>query len=308
MKKLLAITNHFNPSPEVPLIFAETPKGMEIHSSFWNQLLYFYDGKNKHTLFFETNKKPNDLTPLDKYDGLYIRSDGPVDNDTMSIVLREAERRNIPKLGFHPYVGGSRIGSKADTMHFCNTNLDMLFPMSFFGKYTMIEKYFDTIVKKIGLPFVCKPNNLSKGRGVSLIHSKKELKKYFSEILEEYGTKKSYFLAQKYIKNKGDVRVLVIGKKTHAIRRYTEAKDEFRNNVSLGGETQKITISTETKKLMKKIVKKLNLDFAGIDYIEYGKKQIFLEVNRTPGLTGVSGAHNKNMFKETMDYIYKKIK
>lgn len=306
MKKILVITHHTNPSPEVPLILNLIKEKTSVDQVFWNEILYYYDGHKKHTIYFDIAES-HKLTKLSDYDAVYIRSDAPTDRDTLHILVRETEHLDIPLIGFHPHVEGTTLNAKADTTHYCSTELNMKFPEGYFGNYALLLKHFDTIAGKLGLPLVCKPNNLSKGRGVALIQSKKQLHAHMKEVIKTYGRKKFYFIMQKFVPNDGDYRILVIGNNLYGIKRRSNNKKEFRNNFSLGGSVQKIAISPDMKLTAKQIKKALKLDFAGIDFILRGKTKIFLEVNRTPGLSGVSQAHGTSMFDETRKYIEKKL-
>jgi hypothetical protein len=306
MKKILVITYHQNPSPEVPKILDFLREKNHVDEAFWNEMLYYYDGKNKHILYFDIEASGK-MTRLTDYDMVYIRSDGPIDRDSMQLVVREATRQHITIIGFHPNIDGVSLNAKADTTHYCNNELQMQFPQSFFGNYALLIKHFNTISAELGLPLVCKPNNLSKGRGVALVHTVEEFKENCRSIIAQYGKKKMYFIAQKFIPNDGDYRILMIGSKLFGIKRSRLDKKEFRNNFSLGGTVEKVEVPEDIKKLALRIRKKMKLDFAGIDYILSGKKKIFLEVNRTPGLSGVSQAHGQSMFEKTAQHIEKEL-
>lgn len=307
MAQILVITYHQNPSPEVPRILKLLREKNQVDEAFWNEMLYYYDGKKTHTLYVDI-ARAHKLTELKDYDALYIRSDGPIDRDSLQVLVREALRLGIAIIGFHPCVDGFALNAKADTAHYCNVHLDMIFPQSFFGNYTLLVKHFDRISTRLGLPLVCKPNNLSKGRGVRLIYTKEQLRAHAREVIKRYGRKKMYFILQTFIPNDGDYRILMIGSKLFGIKRTSTNTQEFRNNFSLGARVEKITVPEDIKKIAARIKKIMKLDFAGIDYIIDGKKKIFLEVNRTPGLAGVSQAHKKSMFEETRQYIEKKLK
>ena len=68
-----------------------------------------------------------------------------------------------------------------------------------------------------------------------------------------------------------DVRVYIIGNKIikAVLRTSTES---FKSNYSLGGKVQEYTLNNEEKAMVERIVDKLPLDYAGIDFTFTGRR------------------------------------
>ena len=79
-----------------------------------------------------------------------------------------------------------------------------------------------------------------------------------------------------------DVRVYIIGNKIikAVLRTSTES---FRSNYSLGGKVQEYTLNNEEKAMVERIVDKLSLDYAGIDFTFNNGKAVFNEIEDAVG-------------------------
>ena len=79
-----------------------------------------------------------------------------------------------------------------------------------------------------------------------------------------------------------DVRVYIIGNKIikAVLRTSTES---FKSNYSLGGKVQEYTLNNEEKAMVERIVDKLPLDYAGIDFTFHNGKAVFNEIEDAVG-------------------------
>ena len=79
-----------------------------------------------------------------------------------------------------------------------------------------------------------------------------------------------------------DVRVYIIGNKIikAVLRTSTES---FKSNYSLGGKVQEYTLNNEEKAMVERIVDKLPLDYAGIDFTFNNGKAVFNEIEDAVG-------------------------
>lgn len=101
--------------------------------------------------------------------------------------------------------------------------------------------------------------------------------------------------------------MLVIGSTTYAMKRTAQTDGEFRHNFSLGGTVAPATIPRHIEELSILATARMRQDFAGVDYIVHNGTFLCLEVNKAPGLNGISRAHpDKDLFKEVADYIEQK--
>lgn len=304
MKQILIIALPDRTSPELDQLRKEFSPSTKTSVGFWNDLLYYHDGNKHHTIFLSEEEQ---LKNIREFNSIFLRAYTPLEPDIRNILIRESQRAGITLIGTIPDPN-SNIENKVDTMHFCNTTLGMIFPQTFFANYRVILRHFDHIAETLGYPFVCKPNSLRKGEGVVKINSKEEFITYRQALCESIGKKKtSYFLCQKFIENDGDYRVLVIGNTTYTMKRTAQKEGEFRHNFSLGGSVAPANIPKEIEEQSIRATASMRQDFSGVDYIENAGTFICLEVNKAPGLGGISSAHPEaNLFKQVAKYIEEK--
>jgi D-alanine-D-alanine ligase-like ATP-grasp enzyme len=153
-----------------------------------------------------------------------------------------------------------------------------------------------SLVKEFGLPLVVKPINGSQGKGVKLIKSENDLKKYLEKSTDKIVT------VQKFVKNDGDWRLFFLGNELiYAIVRKSSDSKEFRNNTSLGGSAQNKVPPKEIETLAKKAHDVSGLDISGVDVIvdkETGKAYI-MEVNAAPQFYS-----DEKRFKKVINKIF----
>ena len=157
---------------------------------------------------------------------------------------------------------------------------------------SFIQKY-----KKI----VVKPVEGYGGSNVSLI------KKFNKKIINRYFRKYNHIVIQKFLKeiSKGDKRIFIInGKIKGAISRVPK-QGSFLSNMSKGAEPKKININTKElriSKIVAKELKKNNIYFAGIDFIQ-GKLIGDINVTSPTGLKTYYDLTGINLAKYFFDNI-----
>lgn len=115
------------------------------------------------------------------------------------------------------------------------------------------------------------------GSEVFLVKSAEECK----EILSLHPNK--YFIAQELASEPGiDMRVYVLGGKVLAAVKRT-SKTDFRSNFSLGGSAELVQLPTEVLLTVKTVVKALEADFVGIDFIRHNGKWVLNEIEDVVG-------------------------
>ncbi len=138
---------------------------------------------------------------------------------------------------------------------------------------------FTEIKKILGIPFVLKDRNGSRGEKCFLISNNMD----FLNIIEKY--KDTSFILQKYIEgSKGkDARIYIVGEKiVDCILRESDNSD-FRSNLNLGGNARKYAIPEEIKNQAIAIAKKLDLSIVSVDYLIDKGKYILCEINTNAG-------------------------
>ncbi len=143
-----------------------------------------------------------------------------------------------------------------------------------------LSSFVSDAAKKLGLPVVFKECFGSFGEQVFLCKSEEEI---ISRISEKP------FILQEFITQSAgrDKRLEVVGGKVVCAAR-RENKNDFRSNVTNGGEMLGVLASKEEKALAVKACEVLGLDFGGVDILDGG---YVCEVN--------SNAHIINIMKST---------
>ncbi len=134
---------------------------------------------------------------------------------------------------------------------------------------TIFTQNIDEIKKfiKINKKIILKPIHSYGGNDIHL------LTKFDQSLIKRFIKKHNYIMCQKFLSkiSEGDKRVFIInGKIVGAISRIPK-KGSFLSNLSKGGKAIKINLTSLEKKISKKIAKDLkkeNIFFAGIDFID----------------------------------------
>ena len=156
-----------------------------------------------------------------------------------------------------------------------------------------------------GAPLIIKLLEGTQGTGVVLA----ETKKAAESVINAFKSIKANLLVQEFIKEAGnkDIRCFVVNGKVVASIMRKAAPGEFRANVHRGATTNCIKITAEERKMAIKAVKVLELDVAGVDIIRSNKGPLLLEVNSSPGLEGIEAATGKDIAREVIISIEKKL-
>jgi ribosomal protein S6--L-glutamate ligase len=99
---------------------------------------------------------------------------------------------------------------------------------------------------------------------------------------------------------------VVDGKVVASIQRVAKA-GEFRANFHQGGVCQCIKISANERKMAIKAAKVLGLSVAGVDIISSKRGPLLLEVNSSPGLEGIEEATGRDIARDMIIAIEKKL-
>jgi gamma-F420-2:alpha-L-glutamate ligase len=175
---------------------------------------------------------------------------------------------------------------------------------------TMLLRYpidIDFVEKNIGFPVIVKKISGSYGRGVFLCEDKKSLRQLVT--MAEL-TKKSYdIIIQEFIKDTWgkDLRVLVVNNKVVGCMMRQATDDDFRANISRGGEGFPYEVNEQIDWLSVESSKALGLDIAGVDLLFQNGGYKICEVNSNPGFEGMEQFTNKNIAGEIVSFIKLKL-
>lgn len=164
----------------------------------------------------------------------------------------------------------------------------------------------DDLIEMVdGAPLIIKLLEGTQGTGVVLA----ETKKASESVINAFKSLKANLLVQEFIKEASsvDFRCFVVGGRVIASMERRAKPGEFRANVHKGATTSSAKITPEERKMAIKATKVLGLDIAGVDIIRSNKGPLLLEVNSSPGLEGIEAATGKDIAREMIIAIEKKL-
>ncbi|HUC95949.1 MAG TPA: RimK/LysX family protein [Candidatus Saccharimonadia bacterium] len=169
-------------------------------------------------------------------------------------------------------------------------------PRSIYFDIAVLRKSYPTIVKKLGLPFVVKDIHGRKGRNNYLVSDEKS----FSEACKVSKKENIKLIAQKFIPNDGDFRVLIFGRQIRLIiHRVNKRKGSYLNNVSMGADATIVNQKDLPGAIQKMAIQAAMLLYrqvAGVDLVEDKNTGSWycLEVNDSPQIATGSHVKEKN--------------
>lgn len=176
--------------------------------------------------------------------------------------------------------GTSKI---SDIIKFALANLPQ--PNTYYScKYT--EESIPKIKITCGFPMIAKRAKGSKGKGIFIIKSLRDLKKALTEIQEST----SQYFFQAFIANDYDWGVLISNGNVLSGEKSFGMEGKYVNNAAQGAEEIFVPINdipSEVKDIALKAAKELKLDWSRSDIVIDKKtnKPFILETNRFPGMT-----------------------
>ena len=175
---------------------------------------------------------------------------------------------------------------------------------------TMLLKHpidVDFVNKHIGFPAIVKTISGSYGKGVFLAENKKQLKQLLT--MAELTNPGYNIIIQEFIKDTWgkDLRVLVVNGKVIGCMMRQATDDDFRANISRGGEGFPYEVNDQIEWLSSESAKALELDIAGVDLLFDDSGYKICEVNSNPGFEGMEKFTKKNVAEEIVQFIKMKI-
>ena len=258
-----------------------------------NTVDIFVNKDNKKSIL--VNGEPSDLPKF-----VFPRT-GSGTSYYIKAVIRHFERMDIPVIN-----SSEAIDNVKDKLYthqiLAQSNLDI--------PKTMLLRYpidIDFVEKNIGFPVIVKKISGSYGRGVFLCEDKKQLKQLVT--MAEL-TKKSYdIIIQEFIKDTWgkDLRVFVVNDKVVGCMMRQATDDDFRANISRGGEGFPYEVNEQIEWLSTESSKALHLDIAGVDLLFQNGGYKICEVNSNPGFEGMEQYTKKNIAGEIVSFIKLKL-
>ena len=109
-------------------------------------------------------------------------------------------------------------------------------------------------------------------------------------------------VVQEYIKIDYDVRVIVLDGKVVGAMKRKVMTDDFRSNVSLGAESEMIKLTDIEERDSIIAANAVKGRLVGVDFLPAKDRPYILEVNATPGFTGIEEIHN-GLVAEIMNHF-----
>ena len=216
-------------------------------------------------------------------------------------VIRHFERMGVPVIN-----SSEAIDNVKDKLYthqiLAQSNLDI--PNTMLLKHPIDISFVE---KNIGFPVIVKKISGSYGRGVFLCENKKQLNQLVT--MAEL-TKKSYdIIIQEFIKDTWgkDLRVFVVNDKVVGCMMRQATDDDFRANITRGGEGFPYEVNEQIEWLSSESSKALGLDIAGVDLLFQNGGYKICEVNSNPGFEGMENFTKKNIAGEIVSFIKLKL-
>tara|TARA_B100000900_G_scaffold166607_1_gene141434 strand:+ start:1700 stop:2626 length:927 start_codon:yes stop_codon:yes gene_type:complete len=236
-------------------IFYYEPKDLSIINSKVVASGFFIKFNYSNKKFYKILKKQN--LELSKCKFILIRQDPPFNLQYISTTHILDTIKNKVKILNNP-TSIRNVSEKLYSIKYKNFMPRTIFTRNIYE----IKKFF-----KIHNKVILKPIQSYSGNDIYLL--KKFNKKFINKYIEKHG----HIMCQKFLPNivKGDKRVFLInGKVCGAISRVPK-KGSFLSNMSKGAKPKIIELTRQEKrisKLIAKDLKKENIFFAGIDFID----------------------------------------
>ena len=252
-----------------------------------------------------------------------------VDRDDRRSILVTGKARTLPDFVIPRTGSGTTYYIKAIIRHLerlgvtlingsasIDTVKDKLYTQQILGESnlpvpkTLLVKHpinVDWVEKNIGFPAIIKTLSGSFGAGVFLTETKKQFEQLvkMAEI-----TSKSYnIIVQEFIEDSWgkDIRVFVLNGKVIGCMMRQATDDDFRANITRGGEGIPYQITEEIEWLGGESSRLLNLDIAGVDLLFNNGSYSICEVNSSPGFEGMDNYTNTNIAEDIVNFVKLKV-
>ena len=258
-----------------------------------NEIDIFVNKENKQSILVN-----GESLPLPKF--VFPRT-GSGTTYHIKAVIRHFERMGVPVIN-----SSDAIDNVKDKLYthqiLAQSNLDI--PNTMLLKYPIDISFVE---KNIGFPVIVKKISGSYGRGVFLCENKKQLQQLLT--MAEL-TKKSYdIIIQEFVKDTWgkDLRVFVVNNKVVGCMMRQSTDEDFRANLSRGGEGFPYEVNEQIEWLSSESSKALGLDIAGVDLLFQNGGYKICEVNSNPGFEGMETFTKKNIASEIVSFIKLKL-
>ena len=214
--------------------------------------------------------------------------------------------RHLERLGVILINGSESIDAVKDKLYsqqiLGQSNLPV--PKTLLVKHPIDVEFVE---RSLNYPIIVKTLSGSFGAGVFLVEDRKQLRQLMrmAEI-----TKPSYnIIIQEFIEDLygKDLRVFVLNGKVVGCMMRQSTDDDFRANITRGGEGIPYQITEEIEFLSGECARLLNLDIAGVDLLFNNGSYSICEVNSSPGFEGMDKFCKTNIAEQIVTYVKYKL-
>lgn len=175
-------------------------------------------------------------------------------------------------------------------------------PKTIFMDMARLAQSYNYLKDELGSQFILKDIYGRKGRGNFLVRNQKDFDRAVASGFN--------LVAQKFIPNDGDYRLLIFGKQIHLVIKRVAGVRSHLNNVSSGATAELVretTLPASVKRASVQAAEALHIDVAGVDMVQDKDSGLWycLEVNESPQL--VSGSFTDEKQQAFARYLQRKL-
>jgi len=172
--------------------------------------------------------------------------------------------------------------------------IDTLYPADIDTERHISEHPNDTT------PMIIKTIRGTRGRGVTMALNQTEIE----TIIEDSPHDNTEFLIQKFIKESAgtDIRAYVVGGKIIAAMKRQSNTNDFRSNLSLGGQGTAVDLSRDERTIVIRAAKSVGLNSAGVDFMRTNHGPVIIELNASAEF-GIEQITGRNIAIKIIEYV-----
>ncbi len=160
---------------------------------------------------------------------------------------------------------------------------------------------FDNIINTVGgVPLIIKLIEGTEGVGVFLADNMK----HAVNLLKTFSQLSTPLMVQEFIEESSgtDVRAFVVGGRVIASMQRHSRDGDFRANAALGGDLENIQLTPLEEEIALKAAHAIGINIAGVDLIRSNKGPLVIEINVSPGFTGLESVSGHDIAGDIVDY------
>ena len=246
-------------------------------------------------IFFDYPDEPGDFTHFDYLEQSKL-PDFAINRSRNAKVAEKLEKAGVRV--FNSSKVTEIANNKGKTYEFLKDTVPFLSVK--YGKYTIVSQIDGEHFK---YPYIIKSCSGHGGSQVFLVNDIQQEKDAI-ESIKKSGKNNEYIVQQCCSDLGKDVRVYIIGNKIikAVLRTSTES---FKSNYSLGGSVEEYKLNSREQDMVNAIVKKLPLDYAGIDFTFHNGMAVFNEIEDAVGARMLYKVSDIDIVQQYVDYIIK---